>query len=114
MEGKVKWFNTKNGYGFIEGEDGMDYFVHKSALKSIKFIRENDKVSFEAAEGEKGKYAKNVILLQKGSEMEGGEETQKEEPKEESKAEESEESSEEEQEENSEESSEEEQEENQT
>ena len=28
MQGKVKWFNSKEGFGFILGEDMMDYFVH--------------------------------------------------------------------------------------
>ncbi|MBW2999464.1 cold shock domain-containing protein, partial [Candidatus Woesearchaeota archaeon] len=32
MEGTVKWFNSKKGYGFIEGDDGEDYFVHESVL----------------------------------------------------------------------------------
>ena len=69
MEGTVKWYNRKKGYGFIKGEDGEDYFVHYSALKQGTFIRDNDLVSFEAADTEKGKQAQNVTLLKKGSEM---------------------------------------------
>lgn len=69
MEGKVKWFNKRKGFGFIEGEDGTDYFVHFTALDKGTFIREDDKVSFDVAETDKGKQAQNVVLLQKGSEI---------------------------------------------
>ncbi|MBW2982517.1 cold shock domain-containing protein [Candidatus Woesearchaeota archaeon] len=69
MEGKVKWFNRSKGYGFIEGDDGNEYFVHSSQLAEGTFIRENDRVSFEPAESDRGKQAQKVTLLQKGSEI---------------------------------------------
>ena len=69
MEGTVKWFNNKKGYGFIIGEDESEYFVHHSAIAQGTFIRDNDRVAFEPGEGEKGKQAQNVTLLQKGSEI---------------------------------------------
>jgi len=68
MEGTVKWYNIRKGYGFVKGEDGEDYFLHHTALDKRVFLRENDQVSFEPAETEKGKQALNVQLLQKGSE----------------------------------------------
>jgi len=59
MEGTVKFFNPKKGYGFITGEDGKDYFVHITALGEQK-LDENDKVSFEVSQGERGELAVNV------------------------------------------------------
>ena len=83
MEGTVKWFNKNKGFGFIQGEDGKDYFIHHTALGQGSFIREGDKVSFEPVETEKGIQAQNVALLQKGSEIKEGKEEKKEEVKEE-------------------------------
>ena len=68
MQGTVKWFNRKKGYGFISGDDGEEYFVHFTAVPRGVFLRDNDKVEFEPSDGERGKQAKNVKLLQKGSE----------------------------------------------
>ena len=68
MEGTVKWFNRKKGFGFVTGDDGQEYFVHYSAVPQGTFLRDNDKISFDPAETEKGKQAQNVQLLQKGSE----------------------------------------------
>ena len=71
MEGSVKWFNSRKGYGFIKGDDDEDYFVHYTALSNGTFLRENDRVEFTAVTGDKGKQAQEVTLLQKGSEMGG-------------------------------------------
>ena len=63
LKGKVKWFNGKKGYGFIEREDGeKDCFVHASAVREagLRFLQENDTVEFEIETGEKGPAAINI------------------------------------------------------
>lgn len=62
-EGKVKWFNTRKGYGFIATDDGADIFVHYSniAANGYKTLNEGDPVTFDIVEGEKGLRAENVV-----------------------------------------------------
>jgi len=66
MQGNVKWFNELKGYGFITAEDGNDYFVHFSGIKSegFKTLKEGQKVKFELENGERGKQAVNVDVIE--------------------------------------------------
>jgi CspA family cold shock protein len=61
-EGKVKWFNEKKGFGFIEQDNGPDVFVHHTAItgEGFKTLSEGQRVSFEVEEAPKGLKAKNV------------------------------------------------------
>jgi len=62
-EGKVKWFDEKKGFGFIEQEEGPDVFVHYSAIggDGFKTLQEGQRVTFDVSEGDKGPQATNVL-----------------------------------------------------
>ena len=61
-EGKVKWFNEKKGFGFIECDEGIDVFVHFSAIQDngFKTLYEGQRVRFDVEKGPKGPSASNV------------------------------------------------------
>jgi CspA family cold shock protein len=61
--GTVKWFNDAKGFGFIKPDaGGDDLFLHFSAINmgGFKSLKEGQKVSFEIAQGPKGKQAANI------------------------------------------------------
>jgi CspA family cold shock protein len=62
MQGTVKWFNEKKGFGFIQRDEGEDVFVHFSAITGNGFrtLVEGQRVEFEVEKGPKGLQASNV------------------------------------------------------
>lgn len=60
MEGKVKFYNDTKGFGFITADDGKDYFVHQSGLKDGVRLRDQDSVTFDVENGDRGLKAVNV------------------------------------------------------
>ncbi|MFH1585196.1 MAG: cold shock domain-containing protein [archaeon] len=60
MKGTVKFFNSEKEFGFITGEDGKDYYVHKTGLQEGVTIDKEDSVTFEAEKGDKGMKAVKV------------------------------------------------------
>jgi len=64
MQGTVKWFDAQKGFGFIEGEDGKDVFVHFSAIRAegYKSLEEGQRVQFDVEQGQRGAQASNVRL----------------------------------------------------
>ncbi len=65
MDGTVKWFSNKKGFGFIEREEGTDVFVHHSSIKmdGFKTLEEGEKVSFEIEETDRGPSAREVLKM---------------------------------------------------
>ncbi|WP_428911474.1 cold-shock protein [Niallia sp. Krafla_26] len=61
-QGKVKWFNSEKGFGFIEREGADDVFVHFSAIQGdgFKTLDEGQSVTFDVEQGQRGPQAANV------------------------------------------------------
>jgi len=64
-QGKVVFFNSGKGYGFLKRADGSDVFVHYSAIQGegFKSLQEGDTVEFEVVQGQRGLQAANVLTV---------------------------------------------------
>jgi len=62
VNGQVKWFDPRKGYGFIIGPDGQDVFVHYSQIQGdgFKLLKDGETVDYELTQGEKGFQAHTV------------------------------------------------------
>ena len=62
--GKVKWYDTERGFGFLSREDGADVFVHNSALPAgVTALKPGARVEFGIVDGRRGEQALSVTLL---------------------------------------------------
>jgi CspA family cold shock protein len=65
MKGRVKWFDDKRGYGFITGRDGVDIYVHFTAIQSegYRTLKHNWSVEYDVLVMEDNrKEARNVVV----------------------------------------------------
>ena len=68
MDGTVKWYDKKKGYGFIDSEVKSNIFVHyTSVIDGLNMLEEGQQVTFEVVEGEKGPRADKVTLKEKAT-----------------------------------------------
>jgi len=62
--GKVKWYDTEKGFGFLASDEGGDVFVHQNALPAgVPALKPGARVEFGVADGKKGEQALSVRLL---------------------------------------------------
>ena len=62
ISGIIKSWNSSQGWGFIEGDDGKDYFLHVSKVRTGQSISNNCRVKFDVSQGQRGPEANNVTL----------------------------------------------------
>jgi len=64
MKGNVIWYNIKQGYGFIKGEDGIDVFVHRSDIPFWTiFLNSGDKVEYIKEKTNRGLKASKIKVM---------------------------------------------------
>ena len=62
INGTVKTWSPSKGWGFIEGDDGEDYFIHISKVRKGQSLNHDSRVKFDVSQGPRGPEAENVTL----------------------------------------------------
>ena len=63
IEGVVKWFDPRKGFGFIVGPEGQDIFAHFTVIEGDGFraLKDGSKVTYDAEQSEKGWRATRIV-----------------------------------------------------
>jgi len=71
MKGTVKWYDTKKGYGFINGDDGNCVFAHRSDLSYFEvYLTKGDSTEYNIEQTKTGNKAKDIIVRNRLNERE--------------------------------------------
>ncbi len=62
LSGKIKVWNQNSGWGFIESDNGEDYFLNIKNVRAGQQIRVGVQVKFDTEESQRGPQAINVTL----------------------------------------------------
>ncbi len=63
--GKVKWYDTEKGFGFLTSDEGDDVFVHGNSLPAgVTSLKGGTRVEFGVVDGKKGKTALSLHVLE--------------------------------------------------
>ena len=65
MKGTIKWFSEQKGYGFLIGDDEIEYHISIKEIKGAVLPKNGDIVEFDESSNSRGMTAKNVILIKK-------------------------------------------------
>lgn len=62
--GKVKWYDSEKGFGFVTSESGEDVYVRKAALPAgVEALKSGQRIEFGVADGRRGPTALSVRLI---------------------------------------------------
>ena len=68
VRGRVKWFSSKKGYGFIACDGAEEVFAHYSDIaeteQGFRYLESGAEVEFDLAEGERGPRATNIVKIE--------------------------------------------------
>ena len=62
ISGRIKMWKDAEGWGFIEGDDGFDYFLNITNIRKGQSIQVDCRVKFDVNQGQRGPEAENVTL----------------------------------------------------
>ncbi len=62
MTGKIKFYNSAKGFGFIKGDDDVEYFFHRSQTPEGSSLDEGVEVEFKPTEGDRGPKAEEITI----------------------------------------------------
>ena len=63
IKGRIKKWDSLNGWGFIEDYDGNDYFFHETGLSHEIYVKDGDKVEFKVVQGDRGDKAVDISII---------------------------------------------------